>query len=224
MSCGGRKRLAMFDGEHSSSHLSLPPCWRISRSPSPIRCRPGTKARRRKPSSTSWRASPRKGGGLRAAGRAHRRLRQRRHAMGEQPIYFQFVFALDRVKVLAPQHPEWKDAEPFKSVLEGDTKALAAAGEKGLARSHARLACRHDDGGLPATVSEWLRDRAPPEASTGHTTKLVYRRSSSFSPTCAPTGSRPSSSLAAASSSCAFSPERAYGIPPEQVVGSSAAS
>ena len=50
---------------------------------------------------------------------------------GEQPMYFQFVFAIDRVKALAPQHPEWKDKEPFKSVLAGDMKALAA-GEKGM--------------------------------------------------------------------------------------------
>ncbi len=47
--------------------------------------------------------------GLRPAGRADRGLRQRRDAVGEQPLYFQFQFALDRVKALAPQHPEWKD-------------------------------------------------------------------------------------------------------------------
>ena len=38
----------------------------------------------------------------------------------EQPVYFQLAFAFDRIKALAPQHPEWKDTEPFKSVLEGD--------------------------------------------------------------------------------------------------------
>src|SRR5882672_2005190 len=43
----------------------------------------------------------------------------------EQPIYFQFAFALDRVKALAPKHPEWKTTQPFKAVLEGDMKALA---------------------------------------------------------------------------------------------------
>jgi hypothetical protein len=50
----------------------------------------------------------------------------------EQPIYFQFAFALDRVKALAPQHPDWKTTQPFKAVLDGDMKALAASGEKGL--------------------------------------------------------------------------------------------
>ena len=50
----------------------------------------------------------------------------------EQPIYNQFVFAIDEVKKQANQHPEWKDKEPFKSVLAGDMKAVAAMGEKGM--------------------------------------------------------------------------------------------
>ena len=49
----------------------------------------------------------------------------------EQPMYVQMAFVLDRVKVLAPQHPEWRDQQPFKAALEGDLKALAASGEKG---------------------------------------------------------------------------------------------
>jgi hypothetical protein len=50
----------------------------------------------------------------------------------EQPMYTQIAFVLDRVKALAPQHPEWQDQQAFKAVLEGDLKALAASGEKGL--------------------------------------------------------------------------------------------
>jgi hypothetical protein len=50
----------------------------------------------------------------------------------EQPMYIQMAFALNRVKAFAPQHPEWRDQQPFKAVLEGDLKALAASGEKGL--------------------------------------------------------------------------------------------
>jgi hypothetical protein len=61
----------------------------------------------------------------------------------EQPMYFQFLFAMDRIKALAPQHPEWKTQEPFKSVLAGDMKGLLATGEKGLleiiARTHAGI-------------------------------------------------------------------------------------
>jgi hypothetical protein len=48
----------------------------------------------------------------------------------EQPYYFQFAFALDRIKAMAPQHPEWKNKQPFKALLEGDRQALAMAGEK----------------------------------------------------------------------------------------------
>ncbi|MBW8791759.1 MAG: haloacid dehalogenase-like hydrolase, partial [Rhizobium leguminosarum] len=44
----------------------------------------------------------------------------------EQPMYFQFLFALDRVKVLAPEHPEWRDKEPFASLLKGDLKSALA--------------------------------------------------------------------------------------------------
>jgi len=51
---------------------------------------------------------------------------------GEQPMYVQLAFALDRVKALAPQHPEWQEPEPFKSVLSGDLAGVAASGEKGL--------------------------------------------------------------------------------------------
>jgi len=50
----------------------------------------------------------------------------------EQPFYFQGLFAFDEIRRMAPQHPEWKDQEPFKSVLTGDMKGLATAGEKGL--------------------------------------------------------------------------------------------
>jgi hypothetical protein len=50
----------------------------------------------------------------------------------EQPLYVQLVFALDRVKKLAPQHPEWKDQEPFRSVLGGDIPGVLKSGKKGL--------------------------------------------------------------------------------------------
>ena len=50
----------------------------------------------------------------------------------EQPMYFQLAFALDRVKVLAPQHPEWKEKEPFASLLKGDRKGALAGGDKAI--------------------------------------------------------------------------------------------
>lgn len=50
----------------------------------------------------------------------------------EQPMYFQFLFALDRIKVLAPQHPEWKEKEPFASLLKGDMKTALVGGEAAI--------------------------------------------------------------------------------------------
>src|SRR6187431_2330714 len=50
----------------------------------------------------------------------------------EQPLYFQFLFIIDRVKALAPQHPEWKEKEPFASVLKGNVNGVLARGEKAL--------------------------------------------------------------------------------------------
>jgi hypothetical protein len=53
----------------------------------------------------------------------------------EQPMYFQLLFALDRVKALAPQHPEWQDKEPFASLLKGDVKGALAGGERAMLTS-----------------------------------------------------------------------------------------
>ena len=50
----------------------------------------------------------------------------------EIPLYFQIQFAIDRVKAMAPDHPEWKDKQPFKAAIDGDMKALAASGKEGL--------------------------------------------------------------------------------------------
>ena len=66
----------------------------------------------------------------------------------EQPMYFQLLFALDRVKALAPQHPEWKTKEPFASLLKGDVKGALAGGEKAIVEIIADDARRHDDRGI----------------------------------------------------------------------------
>ena len=62
----------------------------------------------------------------------------------EQPMYVQLAFALDRVKALAPQHPEWKDKQPFKAVLEGDMKALADGRRAWPRGANHGEPCRHD--------------------------------------------------------------------------------
>ena len=138
----------------------------------------------------------------------------------EKPVPFQVVFAFDRVKALAPQHPEWKTREPFASLLKGDMAGVAASGEKGvlaiMAATHAGMTT-DEFSARCRTGSPRRSIRKPDGSSPGWSTSRCWK----CSPTCAPTGSRPSSSPAAASSSCGPWTERVYGIPPEQVVGSS---
>lgn len=138
----------------------------------------------------------------------------------EQPMYVQMAFALDRVKAMAPQHPEWKQQQPFKAVLEGDTKALAASGEKGLVRivmaTHTGMTTQQFD----ATVKQWLKTAQHPRFRRPYTEcvfqpmleLLAFLRANGFKTYIASGGEvefmRPWA-------------ERVYGVPPEQVIGSS---
>jgi phosphoglycolate phosphatase-like HAD superfamily hydrolase len=138
----------------------------------------------------------------------------------EQPIYFQFAFALDRIKALAPQHPEWQDTQPFKAVLEGDPKALAASGEEGLleiiAATHAGMTTDE----FSAIVADWLATARHPRFDRPYTELvyqpmlelLAYLRESGFKTFIVSGGGVEFMRVFA---------ERVYGIPPEQVVGSS---
>jgi phosphoglycolate phosphatase-like HAD superfamily hydrolase len=138
----------------------------------------------------------------------------------EQPFYFQLAFAIDRVKALAPQHPEWKTQQPFKGLLENDMTALAASGEKGLL---AIVAATH--AGMPVeeftkTVLDWVNTALHPKFNRPYTDLvyqpmlevMAYLRTNGFKTFIVSGGGiefmRPWT-------------ERAYGIPPEQVVGSS---
>jgi len=138
----------------------------------------------------------------------------------EQPIYFQFAFAIDRVKALAPQHPEWKDREPFKSVLAGDMAGIAASGEKGMleivAATHAGMTVED----FAKTVEDWIATARHPRFKRPYA-ELVYQpmlelmallRGHQFKTFIVSGGGiefmRPWT-------------EKVYGIPPEQVVGSS---
>ena len=74
----------------------------------------------------------------------------------EQPMYFQLFFALDRVKALAPQHPEWKTKEPFASLLKGDVKGALAGGEPAIFQlvmaTHAGMTTEE----FEKIVTEWI--------------------------------------------------------------------
>jgi hypothetical protein len=92
----------------------------------------------------------------------------------EQPIYFQFAFALDRVKVLAPQHPEWQTTEPFASLLKGDLKSALAGGEKAMVEiimaTHAGMTTEE----FEKTVVEWLATAKHPKTGRLYT-EMVYQ-------------------------------------------------
>jgi hypothetical protein len=137
----------------------------------------------------------------------------------EQPIYVQFEFALDRVKSLAAQHPEWKQQQPFQAVLEGDHKSLAAAGEAGLMKILAATHSGMTTEEFETIVRQWLATARHPRFQRPYT-ELVYQpmvellnylRSNGFKTFIVSGGGvefmRPWT-------------EKTYGIPPEQVVGS----
>jgi haloacid dehalogenase-like hydrolase len=92
----------------------------------------------------------------------------------EQPLYTQLVFALDRVKALAPKHPEWKTQQPFKAVLEGNTKAFLATGQAGLlkviAASHAGMTNEQ----FEKIVSDWIATANHPRFKRPYT-ECVYQ-------------------------------------------------
>jgi phosphoglycolate phosphatase-like HAD superfamily hydrolase len=138
----------------------------------------------------------------------------------EQPIYFQVAFALDRIKALAPQHPEWHDQQPFKAVLEGDLAALAAAGEKGLleiiAATHTGMTTEE----FSAIVSDWVATARHPKFQRPYT-ELVYQPMLEL---LAYLRERDFKTFIVSGGGVEFMrvfAERVYGIPPEQVVGSS---
>jgi len=137
----------------------------------------------------------------------------------EKPVPFQVLFAFDRVKSLAAQHPEWQRQEPFASVLKGDMAALAASGEKGilqiLAATHAGLTTEE----FSAAVGAWITTARHPQTKRLYTEMvyqpmlelLTYLRGNGFKTYIVSGGGvefmRPWA-------------ERVYGIPPEQVIGS----
>jgi phosphoglycolate phosphatase-like HAD superfamily hydrolase len=141
----------------------------------------------------------------------------------EKPVYFQLLFAVDRVKDLAPEHPDWRDRQPFKGVLEGDLEAVAATGEQGLLELVLATHTGMTTAEFEEIVERWLVTARHPERDRPYT-ELVYQpmievldylRSHGFKTFITSGGGiefmRPWV-------------EEVYGIPPEQVVGSSVVS
>jgi hypothetical protein len=92
----------------------------------------------------------------------------------EQPLYFQLIFAMDRVKALAAQHPEWKTEEPFKSVLANDMKSVMKSGKKGIMKLLLATHAGMSDEAFDAIVIEWIQTAKHPTKKV-HYTELVYQ-------------------------------------------------
>ena len=138
----------------------------------------------------------------------------------EYPMYTQALFAFDRIKALAPQHPEWKTTQPFKALLEGDMKTVGASGMKGLMEiviaSHTGMTAAE----FEQEVSIWLATTKQKKFDRLYT-ELVYQPQLELLDYLRANGFK---TFIVSGGGIAFMrpfSEKAYGIPPEQVVGSS---
>jgi len=137
----------------------------------------------------------------------------------EKPLPFQLIFAFDRVKDMAPQHPEWRSEEPFASLLKGDMAAVAASGQKGILQLVAATHTGMTTDEFSQAVTEWITTARHPVTKRLYAEMiyqpmlelLTYLRGNGFKTYIVSGGGvefmRPWA-------------ERVYGIPPEQVVGS----
>jgi hypothetical protein len=138
----------------------------------------------------------------------------------EQPMYCQLLFALHRVKVLAPQHPEWETTEPFASLLKGDVKGALAGGEPALVKIVVETHSGMDSVQFDQIVRDWITTAKHPVTGRLYTEMVyqpmleltAYLRANAFKTFIVSGGGidfmRPWT-------------EKVYGIPPEQIVGSS---
>jgi phosphoglycolate phosphatase-like HAD superfamily hydrolase len=138
----------------------------------------------------------------------------------EQPLYFQLTFALDRVRALAPAHPEWKTKQPFKALLEKDTAALAASGEKSLlemiAAAHAGITTAE----FNKVVADWFASARHPRFKRPYN-ELIYQPMLELLDYLRANGFKTFIVSGGGVEFMRQFAEKAYGIPPEQVIGSS---
>ncbi len=138
----------------------------------------------------------------------------------EQPLYFQLAFAIDRIQEMAPDHPEWKDQQPYKALLEGDVKTALAEGEHAILEiiiaTHAGMSTER----FNRTVSEWLESATHPKTGKPYNEMIYqpmlelldYLRANGYKTFIVSGGG--------VDFMRAWAPV-AYGIPPDQIVGSS---
>ena len=138
----------------------------------------------------------------------------------EKPMYVQLAFALDRVKALAPQHPEWKDKQPFKAALEGDLKAVAAGGEHALLELIMATHAGMTTDTFAKVVTDWLAGAKHPRFNRPYT-DLVYQPMLELLAHLRANGFKTFIVSGGGIEFMRLWTEKVYGIPPEQVVGSS---
>jgi len=138
----------------------------------------------------------------------------------EQPLYVQLAFALDRVKALATSHPEWKQKQPFKAALKGDMDTVFAGGEHALLElvmaTHAGMTTQE----FADTVQDWLATAKHPKTGRSYT-EMVYQPMLELVAYLQANGFK---TYIVSGGGVEFMrpwTEKVYGIPPEQVVGSS---
>jgi hypothetical protein len=138
----------------------------------------------------------------------------------EQPMYFQLLFALERVRVLAPQHPEWKDREPFASLLKGDVRKALAGGERAMVEivmvTHAGMSTVE----FEKIVKAWIATAKHPITHLLFT-EMVYQPMLELTAYLRANGFK---TYIVSGGGIEFMrpwTEKVYGIPPELVVGSS---
>lgn len=138
----------------------------------------------------------------------------------EQPMYNQAAFALDRVKALAPAHPEWRTTQPFKGLLEHDMKAVAAAGLKGVVElvmaTHAGMTTDE----FATIVTDWMAKARHPRFDRPYT-ELIYQPMQELLGYLRDNGFKIYIVSGGGIEFMRPWTEKVYGVPPEQVVGSS---
>jgi phosphoglycolate phosphatase-like HAD superfamily hydrolase len=138
----------------------------------------------------------------------------------EQPLYFQLFFVLERIRALAPAHPEWKTQEPYRSVLANDLKGVMAGGEKSMMELMAATHAGMTTDEFADVVEEWIAKARHPKTGRPYTQMvyqpmlelLAYLRANGFKTFIVSGGGQEFMRAWT---------EKTYGIPPEQVVGSS---
>jgi len=138
----------------------------------------------------------------------------------EKPAPFQLLFALDEVRRLAPEHPEWKDTEPFKSAIANDVEGIAATGMKGLGEIVAATHSGMTTEAFSKIVADWFATAEHPVRHK-HYGELVYQPQLELLAYLRDNGFRTFIVSGGGVEFMRVFAEKSYGIPPEQVVGSS---